>query len=115
MERQQHKAHILLVDDSDDNLVIMESVIALFLPEAKVLKAKNGEQALQLVDSNDLRRELTEIILWGEGRKPLEEVLKDPRFQFLATGYKDGKRTENFAGIIEAASGGGNNRSATGG
>ncbi|MFH1316688.1 MAG: class I SAM-dependent methyltransferase [Candidatus Woesearchaeota archaeon] len=49
-----------------------------------------------LADSRDFKRNLTEVPLWGEGRKPLEEVLEDPRYQFLQTGYQDGQRTVDF-------------------
>lgn len=50
-----------------------------------------------LADSRDFRRDLTEVLLWGEGRKKLEEVLQDPKYQFLQTGYQDNQRTIDFS------------------
>jgi hypothetical protein len=50
-----------------------------------------------LADSRDFRKDLTEVPLWGEGRKPLEEVLADPRYQFLHTGYQNGQRAVDFS------------------
>lgn len=50
-----------------------------------------------LADSMDFRRDLTEVPLWGGGRKPLEEVLKDSKYQFLQTGYQDGQRIVDFS------------------
>lgn len=50
-----------------------------------------------LADSRDLRKELTLIHLWGESKKPLEEVLSDPIYQFLQTGYNDGQRIVDFS------------------
>lgn len=50
-----------------------------------------------LADSRDFRRNLTEVPLWGEGRKQLEEVLEDPKYQFLQSGYQEGTRTVDFS------------------
>jgi len=50
-----------------------------------------------LADSRDFRRDLTEIPLWGEGKKRLEEIFADPKYSFLQTGYQDGKRTVDFS------------------
>lgn len=50
-----------------------------------------------LGDSRNFRRDLTDIPLWGEGLKPLKEILEDSKYQFLQSGYQDGQRIVDFS------------------
>lgn len=49
-----------------------------------------------LADSTDLRRELTEVPIWGEGTATIEEVLRDPENAFLLPSYDGTTRLETF-------------------
>jgi len=49
-----------------------------------------------LVDVRDLRADLVVVPLWGEGSNSVESILLNPKYQFLAGGYEDGKRVEAF-------------------
>lgn len=53
-----------------------------------------------LADLRDLRKNIEEVPLWRIGKKPLikslDEVLKDPEYSFLSTGYKNNERIVPF-------------------
>jgi hypothetical protein len=50
-----------------------------------------------LVDARDLQKNLSEVPEWGNGSRPLEDVLGDPQNMFLQTGYQDGRRAIDFS------------------
>ncbi|MFA5084495.1 MAG: class I SAM-dependent methyltransferase [Candidatus Paceibacterota bacterium] len=69
------------------------------LPQEELLRivcvlADSGD--LRKDDSRSLRRYFRRIPVWGEGRKSLNEILNDPEYGFLSSGYPNGKRIERF-------------------
>jgi hypothetical protein len=83
---------LVLSDISPTHFKIGYDALKRGLSPAELTKVK-----CVLADSRDLRRELEEVPIWGEGVKKLEEVLKDPRNSFLQTGHSGKKRVENFS------------------
>lgn len=67
------------------------------------LPSESSKVRCVLADARNLEKELKRTPVWGddlytfEGRKKIEDILKDPRFEFLLPSYTDGKRNIEFS------------------
>jgi hypothetical protein len=99
-----HKVIRVLVDKGIDyELILSDASPTHFREGYENLKNNLSTEELKkikcvLVDSRDLKTELAMIPLYGEKRMAtLGEILENPRYQFLHTGYIGNKRTIDFS------------------
>jgi hypothetical protein len=82
---------LVLSDISPQHFKIGHELLRQSIPPEEMRKIK-----CVLADIRDLTKPVTEVPIWGEGNKPIEEVLKDKRFSFLSTGYEGARRIVSF-------------------
>src|SRR5258706_1879013 len=79
------RPHLMIIDDSPDQLSLMLTALRMVNPELKVITANNGEEALQLLRAN--RDQSPKVILLDlrmpgkNGQEVLEELKADNRFR----------------------------------
>jgi two-component system invasion response regulator UvrY len=68
--------NILIIDDSVDNLFILERLIKVFNPEINILEAINGEHGIKIFDNEDIDTVICDFEMPGiNGVETLKRIL----------------------------------------